>query len=92
MTLNTIVVGLSAAPYSQIDPAERARAGFFQWCLSLEDPSDVRKEARAAIAKLHYFVSDSLALSEFQDLLVQATRPMPSPKRRRGRGVPTRLQ
>ena len=85
MTLNTIVVGLSAAPYSQIDPAERARAGFFQWCLSLEDSSDVRQEARDAIAKLHFFVSDSVALSAFQDLLVQAAKPVPSPKRRRAR-------
>lgn len=92
MTLKTIVAGLTAAKHSQIDPTERARAGFLQWCLSLEYTTDMRAEARAAIAKLHYFDSDSAALAAFETMLVEATRPMPAPRRRGARRGQMRLQ
>ncbi|NVO28522.1 hypothetical protein HJ526_13915 [Donghicola sp. C2-DW-16] len=92
MNLNQIVVGLSAAPVSHSDPARLARAGFLQWCLTLEDRSDMRHAARAAIARLHCFVNDSEALAQFHGLLIQAAEPPSLPRRTGARRRLTRLQ
>ncbi|MEY8880690.1 hypothetical protein [Donghicola sp. XS_ASV15] len=92
MTLNTIVDVLSAKPASTANPEHLARASFLQWCLSLDSALDLRKEARAAAAKVEQSDVDTDALIAFQKLLVEASRPVSLSVRRRGRRRSNPLQ
>lgn len=85
MELNRIFLNLRVSPLAGEAAHAAARAGFLRWSLSLPDDSDVRSEARLAIAWIENQIGSTPASRAFEGYLQQAATPITLTPRRRNR-------
>lgn len=85
MELNRIFLNLRVSPLAGEAAHAAARAGFLRWSLSLPDDSDVRSEARLAIAWIESQIGSTPASRAFEGYLQQAATPITMSPRRRAR-------